>query len=122
MRELNGTPENDRLVSDPNTMESNILFGFEGDDVLIARATNDRLVGGPGDDTFYREPGAQSVTINPGEGSDVITLRDEVFEFSAIDDVSIMIEEPKDEDTFIFYRNDLGVLVRPFAEIRSEIL
>ena len=124
MQELNGTPETDRLVSDPNTMESNILSGFEGDDVLIARATDDILNGGPGDDAFFREPGAQSVKIIPGEGSDVIAIRDEIFVFSepAIDAVSIMIEEPRDEDIFIFYRNDLGVLEKPFVEIRSEIL
>ena len=62
-----GTPNNDRLVSDPDT-ENNLLFGFAGDDVLIAKASNDILDGGLGDDTFYRDAGTSSINIRPGDG------------------------------------------------------
>ena len=34
----------------------------------------------------------------------------------------VAVQEPRDEDTFVFYRNDLGVLVKSFEEIRRGIL
>jgi serralysin len=64
---LDGGHGNDTLNGDDG---NDTLNGDDGNDTLAGGDGNDALSGGAGDDTYYVENAGDSVTENPGEGTD----------------------------------------------------
>lgn len=75
-----GSPGDDRLTGDaPDTIflhrGRNVMFGFDGDDVLAGGPGADYLNGGAGDDTYlYRSGDGPDVISDGGGAGDVLVL------------------------------------------------
>ena len=68
VNEINGTPDDDRLIG---TAKNDVINGFGGNDKLIGRAGNDTLKGGSGRDNL-RGAGGDDILIG-GNGFDLLT-------------------------------------------------
>jgi len=64
---LEGTPENDLILG---KTASNVIYAYEGDDVIFEDGGNDAIDGGSGNDTIYS--GADNDIVIGGDGDDVV--------------------------------------------------
>ncbi|WP_457747610.1 beta strand repeat-containing protein, partial [Sulfurimonas sp.] len=77
-------------------MDGNVLYGNNGDDVLVGNANNELLIGGSGDDVLLGGAGddklvydAQDSIINGGDGTDTLVLTgSDSIDFAQLDSLN----------------------------------
>lgn len=92
------------------------LYGFGGDDKLVAYGGENHLSGGEGDDFIASVQGASPLTIDGGEGEDtfLFIIQNAAFpifarDIGAITSIERLVLLPQDTDNPVFLNEDNGV-------------
>ena len=100
MANINGTPGNDTLVGDGDTIAAS-FYGFGGDDSITGGVSGDVLAGGNGNDTLTG--GADNDSLTGGTGRD-----DFVFAAAAGNGTDNISDFVRAVDRLVFTGSDYG--------------